>query len=90
MITVEHSRHNIYQIKKKSDNLKLDDFNFVISGPGEGKLKFKDEDLFENLKALYEAIQKNKPDAIKGSFIKKITIASTMGYGLEINLGDLN
>ena len=59
---------------------------------GIGKLNFKEEDLFENLKAFYEAILKSKPDTVKGSnrsFIKKVSIASTMGFGLEINLGSL-
>ena len=56
---------------------------------GVGKLNFNDEDLIENMKAFYNSIQKSKPDSIKGSFIKKVTIASTMGFGLEINVGDL-
>ena len=59
---------------------------------GIGKLNFKEEDLFENLKAFYNAILKSKPDTVKGSkrsFIKKVSIASTMGFGLEINLGSL-
>ena len=56
---------------------------------GIGKLNFKEEDLLENIKAFYNSINKNKPDTIKGSFIKKVTIASTMGFGLEINAGDL-
>ena len=59
---------------------------------GIGKLNFKEEDLFENLKVLYNAILKNKPDTVKGtkgSFIKKVSIASTMGFGLEINVGIL-
>ena len=59
---------------------------------GIGKLNFKEEDLFENLKAFYNAILKSKPDnvkGLKGSFIKKVSIASTMGFGLEISLGSL-
>ena len=59
---------------------------------GIGKLNFKEEDLFENLKTFYDAILKSKPDTVKGSkrsFIKKVSIASTMGFGLEINLGSL-
>ncbi len=56
---------------------------------GIGKLNFNEEDLLENIKAFYSSIQKSKPDSIKGSFIKKVTIASTMGFGLEINAGDL-
>ena len=56
---------------------------------GIGKLKFNEEDLLENLKAFYLSISKSKPDAIKGSFIKKVSIASTMGFGLEINSSSL-
>ena len=51
---------------------------------GIGKLNFEDEDLLENLKFFYSSVLKNKPDSIKGSFIKKVSIASTMGLGLEI------
>ena len=56
---------------------------------GIGKMKFKDEDLIENIKAFYEAIHKSKPEASKGSFIKKVSLTSTMGFGLTINQGDL-
>ena len=56
---------------------------------GIGKLNFNEEDLLENLKAFYSSISKNKPDAVKGSFIKKVSIASTMGFGLEINTTSL-
>ena len=56
---------------------------------GIGKLNFNDEDLLENIRAFYNSIHKSKPDSIKGSFIKKVTIASTMGFGLEINAGDI-
>ena len=56
---------------------------------GIGKLSFKEEDLIQNIKAFYQSILKSKPDSVKGSFIKKVTIASTMGVGLEINVGDL-
>ena len=56
---------------------------------GIGKLNFSEEDLLENLKAIYSSIAKSRPDAVKGSFIKKVSIASTMGFGLEINTGGL-
>ena len=56
---------------------------------GIGKLNFSEEDLLENLKAFYSSISRSKPDAVKGSFIKKVSIASTMGFGLEINTGGL-
>jgi large subunit ribosomal protein L1 len=56
---------------------------------GFGKINFNVDDLLENLKSLFSAINKNKPDAVKGSFIKKVTIASTMGVGLEVNVSSL-
>ena len=56
---------------------------------GIGKLNFSEEDLMSNLKAIYSSISKNKPETFKGSFIKKITIASTMGVGLKINVASL-
>ena len=56
---------------------------------GIGKMNFDDKDLLENLKFFYTSINKSKPDSVKGSFIKKVTIASTMGVGLEINVASL-
>jgi len=56
---------------------------------GIGKLSFNENDLFENLKALFDSIIKSKPESLKGSFIKKVTIASTMGVGLQINTASL-
>ena len=56
---------------------------------GIGKINFDDNDLLENLKYFYSSITKSKPDSVKGSFIKKVSIASTMGVGLEINVASL-
>tara|TARA_Y100001970_G_scaffold122329_1_gene151637 strand:+ start:2597 stop:3286 length:690 start_codon:yes stop_codon:yes gene_type:complete len=56
---------------------------------GIGKTSFDENDLFENLKFFYNSLIKSKPESVKGSFIKKITIASTMGVGLEINFASL-
>jgi large subunit ribosomal protein L1 len=56
---------------------------------GIGKMNFNDDDLLENLKAFFSSISRSKPDGVKGSFIKKVTIASTMGVGLEVNASSL-
>ena len=56
---------------------------------GIGKINFNENDLLENLTAFVGSIIKNKPENVKGSFIKKVTIASTMGVGLEINSASL-
>ena len=56
---------------------------------GIGKMSFNENDLSESLKFFYSSISKSKPETVKGSFIKKVTIASTMGVGLEINQASL-
>jgi large subunit ribosomal protein L1 len=50
-----------------------------------GKVSFDLEKLFENLSALMEAIRKAKPSGAKGSYIRRITIASTMGPGIKVD-----
>ena len=50
-----------------------------------GKVSFDLEKLFENLSALMEAIRKAKPSGAKGSYIRRITIASTMGPGIKLD-----
>ena len=76
-------------INAKSGQVQYKNDKAGIVHAGIGKLKFSEEDLLENLKAFYLSISKNKPDAIKGSFVKKVSIASTMGFGLEINASNL-
>ena len=56
---------------------------------GIGKIDFSEDDLLENIKTFYSTIAKSKPDTVKGSFIKKVTIASTMGIGIQINQASL-
>ena len=69
----------------KSGQVKFKNEKSGIVHAGIGKLSFNDEDILLNLKTFYSSILKNKPDAVKGSFVKKVTIASTMGVGLKIN-----
>lgn len=48
-----------------------------------GKLSFSVEDLVSNIKTFLDAVIKAKPQAAKGSYIKKMTLSSTMGPGLK-------
>ena len=73
----------------KSGQVQFKNDKAGIVHAGIGKMNFDDNDLLENLKFFYSSINKNKPESVKGSFIKKVTIASTMGVGLEINLASL-
>lgn len=50
-----------------------------------GKKSFGAEKISDNLKVLMEAIVKAKPSAAKGTYIKSVVIASTMGPGVKIN-----
>ena len=49
-------------------------------------MSFGPDKLIENVKSFIEAIQKAKPSGAKGTFIKKISISSTMGVGININI----
>ena len=69
----------------KSGQIKYKNEKSGIVHAGIAKLSFSEEDILSNLKSFYNTISKNKPDAVKGSFIKKVTIATTMGVGLKIN-----
>ncbi|RMG74879.1 MAG: 50S ribosomal protein L1 [Nitrospirae bacterium] len=51
-----------------------------------GKVSFSKEQLVENIMAAIEAIQRAKPAASKGKYIKRITLSSTMGPGIRIDL----
>jgi large subunit ribosomal protein L1 len=50
-----------------------------------GKASFTAEKLFENFAALMEAIKKARPSGAKGTYIRKISIAATMGPGLKVD-----
>ncbi len=56
---------------------------------GMGKLSFGEAKLEENVRAFIDVIAKAKPASSKGTYIKKITLSSTQGVGLRIDLGDL-
>ncbi len=56
---------------------------------GVGKINFEKEQLIENIKTFIGIIIKNRPSGIKGNFIKKVSIASTMGLGIKLNVGNL-
>ena len=50
-----------------------------------GKASFSEEALAENYKALMDAIMKAKPSALKGQYLKSITLATTMGPGVKVS-----
>jgi ribosomal protein L1, bacterial/chloroplast len=56
----------------------------IIHG-GVGKVSFSSEALGENVRAFVDAVIKAKPAGAKGTYLKKISVSSTMGPGLRVN-----
>src|SRR6478752_1166945 len=54
---------------------------------GVGKASFTDEQLLANVKALVDALNRSKPSGAKGTYIKKISLSSTMGPGFKVETG---
>jgi len=54
-----------------------------------GKVSFPAETLKANVLALVEALQKAKPSAAKGTYMKKISVSSTMGPGVPLDLAEV-
>ncbi len=51
-----------------------------------GKVSFGEEKLRDNIQAFVQNIRDNKPTGAKGEFIKSVTVTSTMGIGIKVNL----
>ena len=51
-----------------------------------GKVSFDDEKLIDNIKTFMDVIIKSKPQAAKGVYLKGVTLASTMGPGVKVDL----
>ena len=56
---------------------------------GVGKASFADGDLIENIRALVDAVAKAKPSGAKGTYIKKVSVSSTMGPGLKLDVASV-
>ena len=56
---------------------------------GIGKASFSEDALAENVKAFVGAITKAKPSGVKGTYLKRVSLSSTMGPGLRLDVTDL-
>lgn len=54
-----------------------------------GKIDFEVADLLQNLEAILAALKKAKPSTSKGVYFKKITLSSTMGPGLQVDISSV-
>ena len=73
----------IQDIKAGKIEYRLDKTN-IIHVPV-GKASFTEEQLADNFQTLIDAINKARPAAVKGQYLKSVTITSTMGPGVKVN-----
>ena len=78
----------IDEVKKGKVNYRTDSFGNVHGIIG--KASFEDSKLVENLDAFVEAIMKVKPSTVKGNYVKNVSISSTMGPGVKIDLNSFD
>ena len=57
---------------------------------GVGKASFEDGKLVENVRALVDAVNRSKPAGAKGTYLKKVSLSSTMGPGISVALDSLS
>ena len=54
-----------------------------------GKVSFNDKDLLENIKQIYNTLLKSRPPSVKGQFLEKMSISSSMGPGVKVNINSI-
>ena len=77
----------INEIKAGKIEYRLDKTN-IIHVPV-GKASFTEEQLADNFQTLMDAIMKAKPSTVKGAYLKSVTLTSTMGPGVKLNVAKL-
>lgn len=77
----------VNEIKAGKVEYRLDKTNIVHVVIG--KVSFEDEKLVENFRVIMDALVKAKPSAAKGTYLRSVTVASTMSPGVRINAAKL-
>lgn len=57
---------------------------------GVGKASFSAENLLENIRVFVDTVQKARPTGVKGTYMKKIYLSSTMGPSIEVDIASVN
>jgi large subunit ribosomal protein L1 len=73
----------VKEIKAGRVEFRVDKFAIVHNSIG--KKRFSADELYENAKALFRAILKARPASVKGTYVKSLAIAPTMGPGIRID-----
>ena len=77
-------------VKKAIDDVKKGRVEYRTDSYGNvhgiiGKVSFDDNKLLENLKAFVDVIVKSKPSVVKGTYVKNISVSTTMGPGIKVD-----
>ncbi|WP_102349388.1 50S ribosomal protein L1 [Bacillus sp. Marseille-P3661] len=83
-----------FEVEKAINDIKAGKVEYRVDKAGNihvpiGKVSFDDEKLAGNLQTIVETIQKAKPAAAKGTYMKNVAIASTMGPGVKVDVSSL-
>lgn len=78
----------VKELKAGKIEFKIDRQGVINNGIG--RLSFSENQLFENVHAFLNAVQRAKPASAKGHYLKSIVISSTMGAGIKIDLRELD
>ena len=73
----------IKEIKAGRIEFRVDKAGIIHNGVG--KVSFTDEQLSDNIKTLIRAIVKARPAAVKGTYLKSVTLSTTMGVGIKVD-----
>ena len=73
----------IREIKAGRVEFRVDKFGIVHNGVG--KKSFAPEQLYDNVKTLFQAVLRARPASVKGTYVKSFSLASTMGPGIKID-----
>lgn len=72
----------VEEIKKGKVEYRVDKEGIINLGIG--RVSFSDEQIIDNFNALYDVIVKARPSAVKGTYIKSLTLSATMGPGVRV------
>jgi len=73
----------VKEIKAGRVEFRVDKFGIVHNGAG--KKSFTEEQLYDNVKTIFQAVLKARPASVKGTYVKSFSIASSMGPGIKID-----
>ena len=78
----------VADVKKGRVEYKTDSYGIVHTLVG--KVSFTEEQLAENIKSFVNVILKSKPSVVKGIYVKNITLSTTMGPGIKLDMNSFD